>query len=59
MSNDSDRPTPQEAGRAGCELLLLVILLVVGLLGFPAVMMTIAPLDQVTNDNETVQQIGD
>ena len=57
MSNHDDRPTAQEAGRAGCELLLLIVLLVAILLGFAPVMMTIAPLDQLSH-NDTVQQLG-
>ena len=51
------RPTPQEASRAGCELLLLIILLVVGLLAFGPVMMAIAPLDELSG-NDQVQQLG-
>lgn len=57
MSDHNDRPTPQEASRAGCELLLLIILLVVGLLAFGPVMMAIAPLDELSG-NDQVQQLG-
>ena len=56
MNDEHDRPTPQEAGRAGCEMLLLILAIVAILAFFAPVRAVLAPLDQLST--EQVQEIG-
>lgn len=58
MTND-ERPTAGKAAGHGCVAVLWLLLAVAILLGAPLFANVIAPLDQVGQNDNQVQQIGD